>query len=60
MRKVKSMVIEMTVANDSDRLVSTLDIIEKKGPVISGILKTNQLKFSELKIKEVEELSKKQ
>lgn len=30
MQKVKSMVIEMTVANVSDRLVSTLDIIEKR------------------------------
>lgn len=30
MQKVKSMVIEMTVANVSYRLVSTLDIIEKR------------------------------
>lgn len=50
----------MTVANVSGRLVSTLDVIEKKEPVISGILKTNQLKLSELKSKEVAELSKKQ
>lgn len=50
----------MTVANVSGRLVSTLDVIEKKGPVISRILKTNQLKLSELKSKELAELSKKQ
>lgn len=50
----------MTVANVSGRLVSTLDVIEKKGPVISRILKTNQLKLSELKSKEVAELCKKQ
>lgn len=37
----------MTVANVSGRLVSTFDVIEKKrGPIISGILKTNQLKLS--------------